>query len=202
MQPDIVDAEQRLVARANACKLLAQALEQPASWDRQLAEGFRQQFQALGPEVARLAQQVGAEMESALSGLEAVEIAFARLFLGPFELDAPPYASLYLDPERRLMGAASLAAAEAFAEAGLGPGDGPRDAPDHVTRELEFMYYLAFQEAQTGDAIWGQRARRFWSSHLGVWLPEFSERIAAASAHPFYDALAALLSRFVREDRV
>jgi TorA maturation chaperone TorD len=132
----------------------------------------------------------------AMSRLEQAAVAHARLFLGPFEIQAPPYASLYLGSERRLMGQVSREVANAYAEAGLEPGPGPREAPDHVTCELEFMYFLAFQEATTADPRWADRQRRFWQTHLGRWLPELAKHMAKADAHAFYNALARLLEAF------
>ena len=155
----------------------------------------------MGEEFHRLAQQVAAEMESALADRERADLAFAKLFLGPFEVDAPPYASLYLDPEHRLMGPVSLAVAEAYAEAGLGPvAEGARDAPDHITHELEFMYFVAFQSAHTAEPIWIERGVRFWRTHLGAWLPQLATSIEDSGRHSFYDALGALLREFASSE--
>ena len=127
---------------------------------------------------------------------DAFALAYASLFLGPFEILVPPYASMYLAPEQRLMGNVSLEVEQAYADAGLEPGPGPREAPDHVAIELEFMYYLAYQESTTGEATWLYRQRRYWTSHLGCWLPKFAELIADAQSHGFYSRLAELLTVF------
>ncbi len=95
------------------------------------------------------------------------------------------------------MGPISLYAAEAFAEAGLGPADGAGDAPDHVTRELEFMYFLAFQEATTGKQEWLERQQRFWREHLGQWLPQLADALgSAATDSSFYSHLSKLTREF------
>ncbi len=196
-------ADERLVARANSYCILARTLCSPATWDEGLLAGLRDHFQPLGAELGDLASNVANEMQYVWSDREPVSVAFAKLFIGPFEIDAPPYASLYLDPERRLMGPVSLAVAEFYAEAGLGPSaEGPRDAPDHVTHELEFMYFLAFESARSGDPIWMDRAARFWRTHLGDWLPRFAESLMRAERHPVYDALGKLLLRFAGEESV
>ena len=187
-----------LVIRANAYHALARALDRPSAWQPDFARTLVDAFgEGLGVP-ARAAADLAA---AAASDLEPVSVAHAKLFLGPFEIAAAPWATFYLDPEQRLMGPATLYASEAYAAAGLGPGKGPRDAADHVTHELEFMYYLAFQEATTDDPAWLERQERFWNEHLGRWLPEFAEAIRRADAHPFYQSLADVLLAFCeRED--
>ena len=193
--------DEGLVARANAYSVLARALALPASWDEALLDGLRERFALLGDEIAELAQRVAHEMDLVWADREAVAVAFAQLFVGPFELDAPPYASLYLDPEQRLMGPVSLAVADLYADAGLAPStEVPRDAPDHVGHELEFMYFLVFEAVESGEPIWMERAARFWNTHLGDWLPQFAEAVITARRHPLYDALGQLLLRFARDE--
>ncbi len=192
-----LDTHDQVVARANSYSTLARAFSAPSAWDDELVTDLRRNFAWLGAELLEPAERSAAAVEASGADRQALEVAFAGLFLGPFEMAAPPYASLYLDPERRLMGAVSLSVAKAYAEAGLAPSNAPREAPDHVTHELEFMYYLKFQEATTGDSTWRERADRFRTRQLEPWLPEFARRLAAADRHPVYNSLADLLTRFV-----
>jgi putative dimethyl sulfoxide reductase chaperone len=175
----------RAVSRANTYHTLAQVFCPPAGWSDTLRDALRE----LDVELAEAMEAVSDDRESA-------DVAYAKLFLGPFEIHAPPYASMYLEPEGRLMGPVSEAAEQAYAEAGLAPGAGPREAPDHITRELEFMYFLAFQEATTSEQVWTERQRRFFVGHLGRWLPELAAAMIEAGSHPFYDSLGRLLRIF------
>lgn len=43
----------------------------------------------------------------ALKDYDSLARAYARLFLGPFEILAPPYASFYLEPDQQIMGQVS-----------------------------------------------------------------------------------------------
>jgi len=190
------------VPTANAYQALSRALALPAEWEPTLPEFVRASFRPLGEPLSGLACGVAAAMEAAGDDLELAAVAHARLFVGPFEILAPPYASLFLDPEQRIMGPVTQQVAEAYAEAGLRPSSGPREAPDHITLEFEFMYFLAFQEATTGDALWNDRQRRFWQDHLGHWLPDFAAAIDRSAAHPYYGALADLLAAFAERERV
>ena len=182
--------------RANAYHVLAKAFRTPAEWDEALPHALRRHFAPFGTPLLERAAETADACQAALHDRERASVDHARLFIGPFEIQAPPYASLYLDPEQRLMGPVSQAAAHAYAEAGLAPGPAPKEAPDHVAVELEFMYFLAFQEATTAEPAWAERQRRFWQSHLGRWLPELARRIGDADAHPFHAALARLVAGF------
>ncbi len=159
--------------------------------------------ETLGPAQASVAALADA-WEAALADRTALSIAFAKLFLGPFEILAPPYASFYLEPDQRIMGQVSNMVAEIYAEAGLKPGPGPREAPDHAALEWEFVYFLAHQSLVTDDDAWRHRRARFVADHLSRWMPDFCAAITRASAHPFYDAWAACviasLPRFRSQD--
>jgi TorA maturation chaperone TorD len=189
--------QQRLeIARCNAFHVLARAFDLPRDMDDRCPELLRETLLALDESLHSAAQQVADEWQKALLDREALSVAYAGLFLGPFEVMAPPYASMYLDPERRLMGHISVYVAQCYAEAGLGPANGPNEAPDHVAHELEFMYFTAFREINEGEPVWAERQRRFWFDHVNRWLPILAKNIAAARCHPFYDALAGLLTSF------
>ena len=180
-------------ARANAYYALAHAFDRPDDWPDEIEGLLKKAFAAVDAELSALVGQMleGARDKRALS------VEHARLFLGPFEIQAAPWASSYLDPEQRLMGPYSRYAAEAYAEAGLTPGKVHPDAPDHVTHELEFMYFLAFQEATEGNRLWRERQERFWRQHLGRWLPSFAKTVEdARSNSPFYAGLARLTRAF------
>ena len=181
-------------ARANACHALARAFDRPDNWTRELGELLTEAFGSSTAAMSDLARQLGEALEADREGLS---VAHARLFLGPFEVQAPPWASFYLEADQQLMGPVSRYAAAAYAAAGLGPSDGSSDAPDHVTHELEFMYFLAYQEATTGDPVWLERQQRFWREHLGLWLPKLTNTVEAAAADsPFYSRLGKLTRQF------
>ena len=79
-----------------------------------------------------------------------------------------------------------------------------RDYPDHLVTELEFLAFLAMQEANAGaqgkDHRPFQRAQRdFIARHLGIWLPSLKRRVAErCPASSVYSGLAAALHEFVQ----
>lgn len=181
-------------SRANVFYVLARALEPPRKWTADLPKLLELSFDTLPGPLPELGQRLSHQVSEILEDREQAAIEHARLVLGPFEILAAPWASFYLEEEPRLMGPTSLYAANAYADAGLAPGEKLKDAPDHVTHELEFMYFLAFNEATTGDPMWAVRQARFWQEHFGRWLPSFAETLAEAAVHPFYRTLAEALA--------
>jgi TorA maturation chaperone TorD len=190
-----VDNDHLSTARVNLYQLLARALGPVADMDETDPQLLHQICPKLSGDLRDSAASLAIAWEAALDDRLPLAVAQARLFLGPFEILAPPYESLYLDPEQRLMGQVSQSVACAYAEAGLAPGPGPNEVPDHITHELEFMYFVGFQAISTGEPIWSARQQQFRTDHLSRWLPLLAGDILRADVHPFYNALAQLLSR-------
>ena len=186
-------------SRANGWLTLSRAFAQPRLWHENLETDLCAGFGGAGDdEASALADAIAA----ARTDRESAELAHARLFLGPYDLLVPPYASFYLDADQRVMGPVSTDVAQWYTDAGLGPGAGPREAPDHVTCECEFMYFLGFQGCTTGDEAWDARQRDFWSGHLGHWLPQLLELLEKQTAiHPVYDALSRFADAFTQAEQ-
>jgi TorA maturation chaperone TorD len=140
-------------------------------------------------------------------GFDELTIDHARLFVGPFALLAPPYGSIYLEGERRLMGDSTLAAGACYHEAGLEVAADFNGTPDHVAVELEFMHFLAVKEL---DALYAgqldraqnfqQKQRAFLERHLAAWVPDFSRSVEEQAQTEFYRSLAAATRIFVEND--
>lgn len=124
--------------------------------------------------------------------------------LGNGRPPCPPYGGLYQDAVERPVVLWELA--EFYRAFGLEPGRG-RELPDHVSMELEFMYFLAFKEAQamaeseepylTGYR-WAQRD--FLERHLAAWFPRFARQVEEKSGTPFYTGLSRLTAEFLAWD--
>ena len=122
------------------------------------------------------------EMERAFSekGEEELKVEYARLFVGPYELKAPPYGSVYLDGERRVMGNSTMEAIRLYEEAGLVIDQGFKELPDHIAVELEFMYYLIHKEVEALEKSEKEKAlalretrNQFFNRLLSPWIPAF-----------------------------
>lgn len=178
---------------ANLSYVLSRGFASPLELDEQPIELLTAMQPYLEPVLGEHAVQLADAWRQALTDPQPLSLAYARLFLGPFEILAPPYASHYLEADQRIMGAVSQQVARAYVEAGLKPGQGPREAPDHVSLEWEFVHYLTHQFLATGESIWLEKRQAFFDQHMRRWMPALASGITAANLHPFYNALAALL---------
>ncbi|MCL7488708.1 MAG: molecular chaperone TorD family protein [Desulfobulbaceae bacterium] len=152
------------------------------------------------------AAEAARTMLVALSELsdDELKVEYARLFVGPFELVAPPYGSVYLEEKKRLMGDSTVAVQKMYQEAGLSLD--VKEAPDHIALELEFMHYLCLAESEAGAKRQRKEAQRlnkmqteFMTRLLGPWIPPFCENIRQGTDNGFYLNLADCLEGFIQE---
>lgn len=141
------------------------------------------------------------------SALEDIQVEHARLFVGPYSLPSPPYGSVYMEGERMVMGPSTMDALERYRAAGLKLSQRFKDAPDHISAELEFMYFLILKEIdslQKEDIPearnWILQQRDFLRDHIGFWLPRFEHTVKQHSKLDFYSHLAEVTRIFILED--
>ncbi|MDP2279677.1 MAG: molecular chaperone TorD family protein [Nitrospirota bacterium] len=133
-------------------------------------------------------------------------VAYAKLFVGPNELLAPPYGSIYLDGEKKLMGDSTMEVIKMYEEQGLSIDSEFRNLPDHITVELEFMYYLIFKEAEAFEKSETDKALNFIKTQelfldkfLARWVKPFCDKIKQGADNEFYNSLADCLSVFIEK---
>ena len=131
-------------------------------------------------------------------------IEYARLFIGPFKIEVPPYSSLYLG-EKTLMSNVTIWVLEYYKNAGLDFDKNVKDLPDHIAVETEFLYYLLFNEINELNAGNIENMRKFHdllvyfiNKHYRVWVPVFCNKIVEKTQNDFYRALAVCYEKFVR----
>ncbi|NNF84896.1 MAG: molecular chaperone TorD family protein [Deltaproteobacteria bacterium] len=199
---DFVTVEQQ---RGDCFKLLAACFYPPERkmlLDEEVLENLFRLLGAVCPEAAPYAEGMARALSQAPE--EELAVAHAKLFVGPFELQAPPYGSLYLESQKRMMGESTMEVLKMYQKAGLVLSTSFQDAPDHIAVELEFMYFLIAKELQAlrkGDRKEAFRylemQQEFHDKYLRPWIEPFGERIKTASEHEFYTLLAKSLSTFI-----
>ncbi|MDO8932212.1 MAG: molecular chaperone TorD family protein [Rhodocyclaceae bacterium] len=197
------------MAREDACRYLAACYYQPET-----AFAEEKVFPSLLDAVARFdadlvpyARQLGAEFARART--EDLLLDYTRLFLGPMQILAKPYGSVWLEENKTLMGDTTMAVIALYQEGGFEIDEEFREVPDHIAVELEFLYLLIFQENEARSS--GDAARlkavadlkaRFLDQHLGRWIGPFTEAVKGSAESVFYRQLAELTALFVgREAR-
>jgi len=119
---------------------------------------------------ARLGAAPGAQAPR-VDDWEREEFAFNRLFVGPGALQAPPFASVYLDTEPQVMGETTLLVRRIYEAVGLASPWRGALPDDHLSLELD----AAEAMAAALDATWDEglaRLRAFLvAEHMAAWIP-------------------------------
>ncbi|MFO7555410.1 MAG: molecular chaperone TorD family protein [Desulfobacterales bacterium] len=196
----------RELSRMEAFRLLSECYFLPNPVLSEVLDNLELLLGNVSKSASNCVRHMRKEAENGLD-LEALKIDFAKLFVGPYKLLAAPYGSVYLDDGRTLMGNSTLDVKNRYREEGLDTGKNFKDAPDHITAELEFMYYLIYKEIEAVsnsdmEAAIGfiQKQKCFLESHLIAWVPEFAGNIIENADTLFYQNLAKATQSFLIEN--
>ena len=142
-----------------------------------------------------------------VDSIQELKVDYARLFVGPYTLLAPPYGSVYMEQERRIMGNSTMDVIKRYRQSGLVVAEDFKDAPDHIAAELEFMHYLIYKEIEatnrsdansTFTCLLNQQS--FLKYHLGAWVSEFAGNIIDNAKTSYYRNLARVTDGFIKHD--
>lgn len=193
-----------IIRQGDCCKLLAACFYEPEK-DLFIQERLCDNLADLltenrNPGAARAALTMRSHLLA--TDEETLLVEHAGLFIGPFELAAPPYGSVYLEGKRMLMGDSTMAVRKLYRAAGLAPD--VAEAPDHIALELEFMHFLYMGEAEAaakGDrdeaVTYAATQAHFLLNYLAPWVPQFCNAIRNGTAGGFYSSLADCLEKFI-----
>lgn len=191
--------------RGDCYRLLSACFYQPQK------EAFLQEdlFKTLGELLRPISPDAAAHasaMEKAFLTYseEDLLVAYAKLFIGPNELLVPPYGSVYLDGEKTVMGDSTMETIKMYEEQGLSMDGEFGNLPDHITVEMEFIYYLIFKEVEAlENSQWGaaldfiKTQGLFFDRFLGRWVKPFCDKIKQGTDNEFYTSLAECVSAFI-----
>lgn len=112
--------------------------------------------------------------------------AYQQLFIGPEALAAPPWGSVYLDPEQVVFGDSHQALKRFLEqEEGVSLATARREPLDHFGLLLLLLGQLAMEERAAGvDRLLGE--------FLLPWSGRYLEQLEEHATHPFYRSLAQL----------
>lgn len=128
-------------------------------------------------------------------------VEYASLFIGPFKLLVPPYASCYLG-KKQLNSEIADHVREFYLSAGLEYDHSLADLPDHIAVETEFIHFL-LSKMQNGLQTHETKAEpdyadiynRFTNDHYKKWVPEMCRLVIVNSRLPFYQNLFSLIQK-------
>lgn len=192
-------------ARRDCYKLLAACFYQPQK-KLFLDENV---FAVLGNLLTRVCPEAALFSEKMATSVvqydeEELLVEYARLLVGPNELPAPPYGSVYLEEGRKVMGESTARVMEFYKAEGLSMNEQFQNLPDHITAEMEFMYYLAYHEVEALEKNDREKALYFLNkqedflrTYLDGWVAPFCEKMRQGTENEFYQALADCVSVFM-----
>ena len=164
------------------------------------------------------------ESEDILKGLEAVkkslnrsaEISdaereelhwdYTRMFIGPYQLVAPPWESAYANEDKLLFQKETLEVRKAYLKYSFLPVQFQQEADDHIGLELDFMYQLClilFDKMKSGDSSYVEvleDQKSFLQQHLLTWVDRFCQDVIGNSKTDFYKGMASILKGYLSLD--
>lgn len=103
----------------------------------------------------------------------------------------PPYEGAYYDPT--LTPYIILSVEKEYLKEGLKSRDD--ELPDHISTELEFMFYLSSKENTE------EKQLQFLQKHLLKWVPKFRENIERKDKNSIYLKVAYALEEFLKAEK-
>ncbi len=192
------ETQLRHLARADVYRLLSACYYEPedAFLEEDIFGQLRTGMATLAPE--RVPDVAAMEDSFRESSTDDLLLDYTRLFLGPFDILAKPYGSIYLDGDNVVMGDSTVLAVALYREGGFDIAEDFREVPDHVALELEFLYLLSLRLATEPEV----RALkfRFLEGHLGQWVGGFADAMREGTQTSFYKQLADMTQQVVLED--
>ena len=138
--------------------------------------------------------------------LEETNIEYTRLFEGPGQHPAPPFASFYLG-DGTVMGAPAVAVRQEYIKWNLAPILIGKIPDDHIALELTFMSYLANEAylalSKNNNSLLYvllKTQEEFLNKHLISWALQFCSNIISASTMNFFKNLTSLTKIYIETD--
>lgn len=136
---------------------------------------------------------------------EQLSLEFARLFIGPVDPPAIPYASFYLSESHSLMTEETIAVRKQYLEAGVALKNLYQMPDDHIAIELDFLYYLTERAVELFENGKNAQAEKllnlrgdFLKDHFVLWAPAFVHRILESTEEDYFRGAASFLLEMVK----
>ncbi len=162
---------------------------------------FEQAIAIIQPEVAK--QLTDLKLYAVKTPVRALLVEYARLFIGPFKLLVPPYASCYLG-SKLLNNEVSDWVLAFYEKAGLAFQSHNNELPDHITIETEFLHFLlvnrqANKKSSTQENIDFQKCYdEFLKEHYLKWVPSMCANVIGHTKQPYYKLLFEIIEKSIR----
>ena len=128
------------------------------------------------------------------------QLAYTRLFIGSMRMEAPPYASYYLEQDHTLYGQAAIEVQAIYNEFGIELDSAEIAPPDHLRYLLAFLSLLARRYEETGEAAFAEAYADFRDAYLLTWVDDCKALVDRCAEEPrYYPALMALIVAVLKD---
>ncbi|MEE8345740.1 MAG: molecular chaperone TorD family protein [Dehalococcoidia bacterium] len=200
------------LARSALYRLLSQALTYPGqeSLAALLEADLPQAQQAAAELPADLSAEVAPLLTSLAEHLQSTDASqlqaeHQRVFTHILSLDCPPCETVYTcrDIYQETQDLSDIAGF--FRAFGLEMAE--KERLDHISVELEFMYFLAYKEAYALThhspakvRLCRDSQRKFMQDHLGRWADQFTQRLRQKAGGGYFECVASLTEAFIKAE--
>ena len=132
--------------------------------------------------------------------LTAAQLAYTRLFIGSMRMEAPPYASYYLEKEHTLFGRAAVEVEAIYRQFGIELDSKEIAPPDHLRFLLAFLSILAKRHEDTGEGAFAEAYADFCEDYLFTWIDDCKKLVNRNAEEPYYPALIALIVAVLKNE--
>jgi TorA maturation chaperone TorD len=123
----------------------------------------------------------------------AEQLAYTRLFIGSFKMEAPPYASFYLEENRTINGQAAVEVAAVYRQFGIELDQKEKAPADHLRYLLAFLSLLARRYEETGEEAFAEAYADFCADYVLTWIDAFQALVGKYADAPYYPTLVGLI---------
>ena len=173
---------------------------------REILQGsFLSPFEALESQVKYEQTDIFTDLKDIISGFgdesaifQYLEEAYVRLFINSREgITAPLYASCYVDgtasdENAPLMGPPAVLMSKRFESKGLEMSETMHEPPDHLSIELEYLYFLLKNGWADNDPALLSEAVSFAGETMLPWVTNLRKRIADENRCRFYPLITSV----------
>lgn len=133
--------------------------------------------------------------------LDELEYSFNKLFVGPKALEAPPFASVYLQKEPNLMGETTMMIRSVYKSLGLVSPWKNSLPDDHISLEIDAALVMRRLMNNNDLPELLELGNYFIKEHMLTWVPLFCHRVQKApSGHIAVNSVAAALCKWLEQE--
>jgi len=131
---------------------------------------------------------------------------FTKLFVGPFELPAPPWESMYVKHDQMLFQQTTKDVENFYKRFQIGVGENNNEASDHIGLQLDFIYHLTrwtYEVLTTKNEVNRyllSEQLRFYKLHLNKFYKQFTNNVIAHAQTDYYRGFGKVLQGYLTLD--